>query len=184
MAEVKRVTLHPILEDGSIDTNVNLYPKTLLDGIVDRQGEPVDVALKSDIFNLDDSKVDKEEGKGLSSNDFTDEEKEKLDNLNGGTKLYRHTIVTSRDMIAELIYPYDTPLTALPITSHQDFLSGKLGDDRILSFFADSDNNYAESVYVIQSGGTGHSSIFNYYTCGAFVSDTVTPLTNEETPIK
>ena len=42
----KRVTLHPLNEDGTIDLNTNLYPKTFLDGIVDREGNPVDVQKK------------------------------------------------------------------------------------------------------------------------------------------
>lgn len=51
MAEVekKRVTLHPLKEDGSIDTSINLYPKTFLDGIVNREGDEVEVALKEEI---------------------------------------------------------------------------------------------------------------------------------------
>lgn len=46
MPEIKRVTLHPLKPDGSVDTNVNLYPKTLIDGIVDRDGEQVEVQEK------------------------------------------------------------------------------------------------------------------------------------------
>ena len=49
MAEIKRVTLHPLKTDGTVDTDINLYPKTLIDGVVDRQGNPVEVALKSEI---------------------------------------------------------------------------------------------------------------------------------------
>ena len=41
--ERKRVTLHPVKPDGSIDTSINLYPKTFVDGIVDRQGNEVEV---------------------------------------------------------------------------------------------------------------------------------------------
>ena len=37
---------------------------------------------KNNITNLQNNKVDKEEGKGLSTNDFTNEEKEKLAGLN------------------------------------------------------------------------------------------------------
>ena len=44
--EIKRVTLHPLKADGSIDLDINLYPKTLLDGIVDREGKPVEVQEK------------------------------------------------------------------------------------------------------------------------------------------
>ena len=43
MAEIKRVTLHPLKPSGEIDTDVNLYPKTLVDGIVDREGNEVEV---------------------------------------------------------------------------------------------------------------------------------------------
>ena len=42
----KRVTLHPLKEDGTIDTNINLYPKTFIDGIVDKDGEQVEVQEK------------------------------------------------------------------------------------------------------------------------------------------
>lgn len=41
--EKKRVTLHPLKSDGTLNTKVNLYPKTFLDGIVDRNGNPVDI---------------------------------------------------------------------------------------------------------------------------------------------
>lgn len=44
--ETKRVTLHPLTADGEIDLEVNLYPKTLLDGIVDRDGKHVEVQEK------------------------------------------------------------------------------------------------------------------------------------------
>ena len=49
MADIKRVTLHPLKDDGTLDLNTNLYPKTLIDGIVDREGVEVEVALTSDI---------------------------------------------------------------------------------------------------------------------------------------
>lgn len=41
MAEIKRVTLHPLNPDGTIDTNTNLYPKILATGIVNEEGEAV-----------------------------------------------------------------------------------------------------------------------------------------------
>ena len=46
MAEIKRITLHPLKKDGTIDTDVNLYPKTLIDGIVDRDGNEFEVQEK------------------------------------------------------------------------------------------------------------------------------------------
>ena len=181
MAEVKRVTLHPVLEDGSIDTNVNLYPKTLLDGIVNRQGEPVDVALKSDISNLEDRKVDKEEGKGLSSNDFTDEEKEKLDNLNGGTKLYRHRI--SVGLPAEEIYIISSQSSSYQLGELNETFVG-------IDFICGYDQSNAEAPF-FRVNSTVDTLTLTYYDgqsstisgADAFI-DTVTPLTNEETPIK
>ena len=50
----KRVTLHPLKSDGTVDTEVNLYPKVFLDGIVDRDGNPVDVALLSQLTSAVD----------------------------------------------------------------------------------------------------------------------------------
>lgn len=53
MAENKRVTLHPLKSDGTLDLDVNLYPKTLLDGVVDREGNEVDVVTKNDLQIID-----------------------------------------------------------------------------------------------------------------------------------
>lgn len=50
--EKKRVTLHPLKSDGTLNTKVNLYPKTFLDAIVDREGEPVDVATVNQLENV------------------------------------------------------------------------------------------------------------------------------------
>ena len=41
MAQKKRITLHPLLPDGTPDETVNLYPKTLITGIVDENQEEV-----------------------------------------------------------------------------------------------------------------------------------------------
>lgn len=49
MAEMKRITLHPLKPNGSIDESVNLYPKTLVNGVVDQNGEAVEIALKEDV---------------------------------------------------------------------------------------------------------------------------------------
>ena len=54
MAEHKRITLHPLDKAGDIDTSVNLYPKTLVNAIVNNEGEEVEVALKEDLDKLDE----------------------------------------------------------------------------------------------------------------------------------
>lgn len=55
--EIKRITLHPVLSDGTVDLNVNLYPKSLLDGIVDREGNEVEIATKEELSSKQDSLV-------------------------------------------------------------------------------------------------------------------------------
>lgn len=59
MAIKKRITLHPLLNDGTPDENVNLYPKTLIDGIVDREGEQVEVSTKEELNSGLETKQDK-----------------------------------------------------------------------------------------------------------------------------
>ena len=47
--ERKRVTLHPLKEDGTVDPKICLYPKTFIDGIVDRNGEIVDITTQEEL---------------------------------------------------------------------------------------------------------------------------------------
>ena len=68
----KRVTLHPLKDDGTMDLNTNLYPKTLLDGIVNRDGEEVDVVTQPEL----DEAIDniEQEIQDLPKGDVTEEE--------------------------------------------------------------------------------------------------------------
>ena len=73
------------------------------------------LALKSEL----DGKVDKEDGKGLSSNDYTDEEKAKLSELEkdingneGGTTIVEHFAdITQRWKLFSLDIPFATGAT-------------------------------------------------------------------------
>ena len=47
--EHKRITLHPIKPDGTLDRDINLYPKTLVDGVVDRDGNEVNIATQEEL---------------------------------------------------------------------------------------------------------------------------------------
>lgn len=47
--EIKRVTLHPLDADGNIDLDVNLYPKTLVNGIVNSDGNEVDITTQAEL---------------------------------------------------------------------------------------------------------------------------------------
>ena len=93
MAEIKRITLHPLFDDGSVETNVNLYPKTLLRGIVDETGEEVEVVLEEEL----------QEALNAKQNILVSGENIKTINnesllgggniaISGGTKLYLHKI--------------------------------------------------------------------------------------------
>ena len=111
MAKIERITLHPLKEDGTIDLNVNLYPKTLLDGIVDRSGTEVEIATQQELDIRLAEKVDKEYGKGLSTNDFTDELKsalidnnEKLATIETGAEVNVKADWTATEGDAEILH--------------------------------------------------------------------------------
>lgn len=126
MAEVKRVTLHPVRADGSMDTNINLYPKTLIDGIVDRQERSVEVQEKLiagenividgnrisatggsepiDAYTKEESDarfVSKEQGKGLSQNDYTNEDKMIVDNVSDSIKVYEYLLSDDGEVVLD-----------------------------------------------------------------------------------
>lgn len=66
---------------NSIDeVNESKVDKTEFEKYTDDNNKAIDI-LDGEITDLRKNKVDKEEGKGLSANDFTDEYKEKIDNL-------------------------------------------------------------------------------------------------------
>ena len=52
MAENKRITLHPLKPDGTIDLSINLYPKTLDNAIVDENGQEVYLLRREDLDAL------------------------------------------------------------------------------------------------------------------------------------
>lgn len=52
MAENRKITLHPLREDGTMDMSINLCPKTLVSGLMDSEGNLVEVVLKEDLASL------------------------------------------------------------------------------------------------------------------------------------
>lgn len=62
-------------------TNESFYPYTHEKAITDDNGNEVIAVIKGDIANLKTNKVDKVQGKGLSTEDYTTEEKSKLAGL-------------------------------------------------------------------------------------------------------
>ena len=57
--------------------------------------------IDGELKNLEDNKVDKIPGKGLSTNDYTTEEKNKLAGIEAGANKYVHPSTHSADMIVE-----------------------------------------------------------------------------------
>lgn len=73
-------------ENEFYDVNINNHNSDIID---------------LEIYNLKTNKVDKEEGKGLSSNDYTAKEKQKLSSIEEGANKYIHPETHSLDMITE-----------------------------------------------------------------------------------
>ena len=99
----------------------------------------------------------------------------------GGTQLYEHEITIHTSVDTKFyIYSLDsTPFTSINIASFAEkSIFAKWSDGSIiLSFFADSDDDYTQKAYVAHSGGANQvSQLFVSYALGTFVSDTVTEL--------
>ena len=130
--KIERQTQDAILEhkiddlDNKIDTQLDIVKESLRQEKVERQEA---------ITDLDNRKVDKEEGKGLSSNDFTNELKRKLESIDeGALKIERtsqlindsdfQTSAQVRAMLDELIDGAPDALNTLRE------LAEAIGDDR------------------------------------------------------
>ena len=100
----------------------------------------------------------------------------------GGTQLYKHTVKFSSPSLTINIYSLDsTPLTAKHIGKMAEislFAHLDTNDNNpIISFFADSNDNYQEKIYYVNTGGASSTSnMFVTAPIGTFVSDIVTPL--------
>ncbi len=72
------------------------------DSVISRNFTEYDLnVLQENILELDKNKVSKVDGKGLSSNDFTNEEKNKLANIEDGANKYVHPSTHSANIITE-----------------------------------------------------------------------------------
>lgn len=129
----KRVTLHPLREDGTIDLDIGLYPKTFVDGIIDRKGQQVDVATKEDIREINNAledKVDKVAGKGLSTYDFDDEYLNQVDSNTAKLNNVRYDSVTGSYYVqGNVNFWGDYPRTSISIDGDND---GVGGDDALV----------------------------------------------------
>lgn len=151
MAEIKRVTLHPLKSDGTMDLNTNLYPKTLLDGIVNRDGEEVDIATQHEL----DEAIDniEQEIQDLPKGDVTEEELQTvISTLEGAisTKATQEDIniaiadkvteVHLQEVKTDLEGQIGTKASQEDIDELWDELDNKLLEYN-LRFYWDSDNN-------------------------------------------
>ena len=83
-----KADLDKVYSKSDVDTALNnkadkstIYTKTEIDTVLETKANTADVYSKSDINAALNNKVDKETGKGLSTNDYTDSEKTKLNSL-------------------------------------------------------------------------------------------------------
>jgi len=88
-------------------------------------GAPVDAYTKEEVNNLLLQKVDKEEGKGLSSNDYTDEDKQLLQTLvNSGQIVFDVRAAFPETGVSGILYvATDLQLTYLWDTTTQTYVS-------------------------------------------------------------
>lgn len=135
-------------QDGTV-----LYPRTVTEAIVDGEGKSLTEiisnltvakndqitligAVKDKVINLEaamQSKVDKEEGKVLSTNDFTDELKAKLESLEPTNDIislldYKVDKVDGKDLSTnDFTNDLKAKLDALPTRSELDAIIASLG---------------------------------------------------------
>ena len=93
----KRVTLHPLKADGSVDTTTNLYPKTFVDGIVDREGNEVDIATQDELAAAVSDVMDSLEV-GLDTKQDTLIAGENIKTINGNSLLGEGDIEVATDL--------------------------------------------------------------------------------------
>lgn len=119
MAEIKRVTLHPLKKDGTIDDSINLYPKTLSDGIVDRDGNEFEVQEKlvsgENIKTINNQSILGEGNIEIDLSDYFDKEESKetfyqykdVDNLPDVTAEDASTLFRSRGKLYQVVKESD-----------------------------------------------------------------------------
>ena len=114
-------TIYHKLDNGYLNLD-----KTPTEG----SGNPVTSGGVLDALN---GKVDSIDGKGLSTNDYTDEEKEKLAGVEAGANKYTHPATHSADMI-----------TGLPTTLPANGGNADTVDNRHASDFATADHTHSD----------------------------------------
>ncbi len=153
--ETKELVL--VLQNGT-ETRINV--SDLVSGLV------TDTKLAEDLK----SKVDKEEGRGLSSNDFTNEDKEKLENLENydDTKI-KEDFDKKIKSITENIYRINVSKTIQQLTEYELPCNYTVGNDSLEIFFnnerlvceksEDEEANYRE---VGEKGQVSNKVIFGW----------------------
>ena len=150
MSDLRKITLHPILEDGTIDLSVNLYPKTFLNGIVGENGQEVEVALKSDIPEIPTNYVTTDTYQDISGY-------KKFNNrtvFEGGIALGSGLrMLIDGEAISDVDIKYEDPSLCAPVrlnlgVARIDSAKLVLGNcDKSASTYSDLGNAYIRRVY-------------------------------------
>lgn len=147
------------MSDSSSNAIANKTVKKYIDG----------VASKTDasILSLNEGKVDKEQGKGLSTNDYTDLDKEKLDKM--PTKV--------SDLENDSKYVTDQELVNLATKDELKRLDDKITyidvPELVNDYIVQANEFHKETVYTIEVGETIH----------AIVGDSTIKWMNGEAPV-
>jgi Head fiber protein. len=108
-----------------------------------------DANFASNIALMLSNKVDKENGKGLSTNDFTNEEKNKLDSIEENANYYVHPNTHSADMIVE------TPNRRFVTDAEKEYWNNKLNSHDFADYYTKTEieNMINNKVNVIPGKG-------------------------------
>ena len=99
----------------------------------DEEGIIVEAVAQANAYTDDvaEGKVDKEEGKGLSENDFTDGYKEKLDGIEDGAQVNAIEVVKRNGValpVTDKAVDIAVPTTTSSLTNDSGYITNKVGD--------------------------------------------------------
>lgn len=147
------------MSDSSSNAIANKTVKKYIDGVASKTG--------ASILSLNEGKVDKEQGKGLSTNDYTDLDKAKLDKM--PTKV--------SDLENDSKYVTDQDLVNLATKDELKRLDDKITyidvPELVNDYIVQANEFHKETVYTIEVGETIH----------AIVGDSTIKWMNGEAPV-
>lgn len=129
-------TLNELVGNTKVETQISDAVDTLESEIDGKLG-----TMQSDL----DSKVDAEDGKGLSTNDYTDEEQQKLRDIEPGANYYEHPTHSSHDLgLYKVTVDDEGHVSGATTVEKEDILAFVEKDDIVNLGFMDEDSVSSE----------------------------------------